>query len=336
MKTLAILYCLYDHQYFTPYNLEHIYDDVDQIIIAYGPFQYYKEIKNKILGYTDDYTLEIVKKFIKERDVENKIKLIIRDEWKNYHAKRVEVQKHIDCDWFFNIGPDEFFLDGSLRRAKEIINEYHDDINAVYHPRIEFCHDFHHYWGIDNLEINYNEVLDGNEYLLQKAHNEKQILKIGNYNILPFYNTTILWGSEDVGTLITVCGYKNEEGLYWEQLDYDASLYHYDGTPFTNLTITYYDENIMRHHYYAVRNPKIHFAFRAIYCEKVRKPDISIDKLIKMQKQKYPNWDKEEIHKMSFFKNSFRCNCGPYLYSGNYPKIIKKHPCFKRHRINIF
>jgi len=333
MKTLAILYCLYDHQYFTPYNLEHIYDDVDQIIIAYGPFQYYKEIKNKILGYTDDYTLEIVKKFIKERDVENKIKLIIRDEWKNYHAKRVEVQKHIDCDWFFNIGPDEFFLDGSLRRAKEIINEYHDDINAVYHPRIEFCHDFHHYWGIDNLEINYNEVLDGNEYLLQKAHNEKQILKIGNYNILPFYNTTILWDPVDVSVIMTVSAYKYEEGLYWQKNDWekfppDAVLSHYEGTPFADLTTTYYDENIIRHDYPTMQEPQRHFIQRAIYYNKVRYPFRDTQDIIDEYTNKYTNWQEEEIKEIWFNTEKKIKEQGPIKYLGEYPTIIKHHPCF--------
>jgi len=336
-KTLAILYSLYDHQFFTPYNLEHVYDDVDQIIIAYGAFEYYPEIKKKILGYGDDNTLEIVKKFIRDRDTENKIKLIVQDVWPNYYSKRVEVQKHIDTDFFFNIGPDEVFIDNHIKKIKNIINQYYDQINAVYHPRIEFCHDFRHYWGTHNIDINkpdsklYNKYID----ILNQAKQEKRIIQIDeNYSALPFYNRPVLWNINDMSVIMTVSGYKNEEGLYWERDDIDTSLCHFDSTPFDDLNITYFDNNIIRHHYFTAQEPELHFLQRVVYYNKVRQPEKKIDDLIAEKKEQYKNWNKESIKNMFFSKNSRVKKSGPFEYKGEYPTVIKHHPCFWKKNIN--
>jgi hypothetical protein len=336
MKSLAILYSLYDHQFFTPYNLEHVYDDVDQIIIAYGPFKYYPEIKKKILGYDDDNTLDIIKWFIKENDVDNKIKLIIQDEWENYYAKRVEVQKHIEADFFFNIGPDEFFEKNALLKIKNIINEYHEVINAVYHPRIEFCHDFRHYWGTHNIDINKTNSKLYNEYgdILKQAKAEKKIIKVDeNYSALPFYNRPVLWNMNDMSVIMTVSGYKNEDGLYWEKDDIDTNLYHFDGTPFDDLNITYFGNDIIRHHYFTAQEPELHFLQRAVYYNKVRQPEKDIDDLIIEKKGQYKNWNQESIKNMFFSKNSRVRENGPFEYKGEYPTVIKHHPCFWKKNI---
>ena len=333
MKSLAILYCLYDHQFFTPYNLEHVYNDVDQIIIAYGPFRYYKEVKQKVLGYSDDNTLDIIKKFIKEKDVDNKIKLIQQEEWENYYAKRVEVQKYVDADFFFNIGPDEVFVDNHLKKINHIINEYHEAINAVYHPRIEFCHDFRHYWGTHNIDINQpdSKLYNKHEEILKQAKQEKRIIKIDeNYSALPFYNRPILWNMNDMSVIMTVSGYKNEEGLHWRKNDCDATLCHGDeaSTPFEDLNITYFDNNIIRHHYFTAQEPELHFLQRAVYYNKIRQPEKDIDDLIAEKKEQYTNWNQESIKNIFFSQNSRVREDGPFEYKGEYPTVIKHHPCF--------
>ena len=330
-KTLSVLYCLYDHQFFTPHNLEHVYDDVDQIIIAYGPFQYYKEIKEKLLGYGDDNTLGIIKQFIKDRDVDNKIQLIEQDVWENYHSKRVAVQPMVDGDWFFNIGPDEFFLDGHLARTKQIINEYHDVINSVYHPRIEFCRDFRHYWNLNNINVTYDDIAglyEGNA--LEDAQNQNAVVSAGKYSVLPFYNGPVIWNMNDASVIMTVSGYKNEDRLYWGINDNDALLYHYDGTPYADLTITYFDNSIIRHHYSTAQDPKLHFLQRAIYYSRIRDVEKDIDELIDEKKIQYPHWSLESIKNEFFNQNVVLDQNSPIIYDGEYPTVIKQHSNFFR------
>lgn len=333
-KTLAVLYCLYDHQFFTPYNLEHIYDYVDQIVIAYGPFKYYPQIKKKILGYDDDNTLSIIKYFMKNRDVDHKITLVIEKEWDNLLAKRMDVQRRIDTDWFFNIGPDEFFLDGHLEKVRHIINEYNDVINAIYNPKIQFCHDFRHYWGEDDISNNNDKKFrDRYGHMLAQCKKEKDILYTGGYSVLPFYNMPILWNIKDPRTTMMVCGYKNESGLYWVKNAWDTVLYHSDGTPFIDLNTTYYARDVIAHHYFTAQEPELHFLQRAVYYDKVRYPERDINELIKEKQMQHPNWREESIKMYFIDRDTPIYDKEPIIYTGEYPTVIKHHPSF--FKVNI-
>lgn len=328
-KTIGLYYFLYDHQFFTPYNIDHIYDYVDKIIILYGPFKEYVKIKEKLMNIpAEDNTLPILKDYITEKDTVNKISLIEKTEWNGFCDKLETMQSLMDTNWFLGLGPDEFYLDGHFQKIKDIINKHHDSINAVYHSRVDFCHDFHSYWGEGSLKLQNNRIKNEYKNYFEKAIQERIIVDTKDFSVLPFYNDVIAWNNQDISVMLTEGAYKNEEGLYWLAEDYDANLYHYDGTPFQDLNITYFDKNIIRHHYPCVQEPIRHFLIRGVYCEKVRNPNKEIDLIIEEQKEKFPFWNTKEIKEIAFVKNGKRCESGPFDYNGEYPTNIEMHPCF--------
>jgi glycosyltransferase involved in cell wall biosynthesis len=109
--TFGMIVC--NGEQFIKQQLEHIYDVADQIIIVEGAVEVY----SKIIGYnySNDNTIDIIKKFIKENDPKRKIEFITTKSMGRPWKDKIEMQNKIaeltkgtifvkqDVDEFYNL-----------------------------------------------------------------------------------------------------------------------------------------------------------------------------------------------------------------------------------------
>jgi hypothetical protein len=141
-KKIRLVKCIGAHNEadWIEYVLANNYDEFDQIRIVEGAVE--GRPNSTPDGHSTDATIELIQKF---PDPQNKIELYQM----RRHFKSLEEQKQIfldtsrDGDWLFIVDADEFYLEGSIAKARQAILR-HPMASELIPTFLHFYRDFRH------------------------------------------------------------------------------------------------------------------------------------------------------------------------------------------------
>lgn len=309
---LTLAYSCFSNEQYIYYNLKHHYDYADKIIVSYGNFTDFPKYREMMGLPAEDNTLEIVKDFIANEDVDNKIQLIIqKDGFKNFTDSRNSWLRHVDTEWVCSLDCDEFYFTQNMIKAKELMVNYVDkDVNMIQCDRRSFSFDYFHYYANSwNTRIFSHEDPQIGIFADEMTNTKRQ-----SASVIAFKNGVAVV-PQNGHDLFSVVAYRNKSGMKWTENGIDSILVDGDNNPyFSDCMKMVYEPCIRYNHYYSCDDPRDFFA-RSLYYSAVN--GASEDEIKVKAEQNKIAIEKDPYCQVCWFEN----DPGIYFkeYNGEHP-----------------